>query len=148
MPGDLFPVFVTAPIDLAPAAPERLFGKAFRWNFTEDDFEVDGNGRLVEVDEKEAFVQWCVLAATVERGAHPVYSGQFGIEKQRVLDATPDVVESEAEVVITEALATTDNRVYLVGGFQFAREGPTLSADFTIVPVEGSPEPMSISIGE
>lgn len=148
MSPSLFPTFTAAPIDPAPASPERLYGTGYRWNFFTGDFEVDGNGRLIEIDEQEQFAEWCVLALLVERNAHPVYSDSFGVDKRRVIGIDTLLAEAEVQAVIEDALANSDDRVYIVGDFEFARSEGTLDVTFTVIPIEGSPLPLSFSLGE
>lgn len=146
MVSPLFPVFSPAPIVTDPEPPDRLFGTGFKWNFEEHDFVLDGNGRPEEIDEKEQFAQWIVLALLIQRFAYPIYSSEFGIDKERLVGIDTNIAEAETQIVIEDALVNVDQRVYLVQDFEFERSGTTLNVEFRVVPVEGSPIPQTFSV--
>lgn len=137
MVSPLFPVFVPAPISQAQEPADRILGKAFSWDFTTNDFVIDGNGRLIEIDDRDALVQWIVLALSIQRSAFPVYSNNFGMDIEHIIGIDTNIAEAETQMAIEDALVNSDERVYLVTDFEFDLSGTTLNVEFRVIPVEG-----------
>lgn len=94
------------------------------FDFQSGDFAIDGTGAILPCDGVEAWKQWCIKTISTTRFACLAYSGEIGIERQR-LDALSsyDAVCLELEKEITEALlADPAGRTYAVCDFSFTRK--------------------------
>lgn len=94
------------------------------FDFQLGDFAVDGAGGIVRCDGVEAWKQWCVKTICTTRFACLAYSGEIGIERQRIAELSSyDTVCLELEKEITEALlADPAGRTYAVYDFSFLRK--------------------------
>ncbi len=99
-------------------APSCLF------NFQTGDFAVDGAGAILACDGVEAWKQWCIKTIATTRFACLAYSGEIGIERQRLEGVSSyEALCLELEKEITEALlADPAGRTYAVCDFSFTRQ--------------------------
>lgn len=76
------------------------------WDFKEDKFLYDGNGRHIIVTENKAIEVWVYKALKTERFSYLAYSWQYGIELHPFIGKVMSVQErySELKRVIVECL--------------------------------------------
>lgn len=98
------------------------------------DFE---KGRIYGfVDEREAVKQAIMLILNTERYKFLIYSWNYGVELEELIGTHPDIVEDEAERLISEALLQ-DDRITAVYDFEFSRNRDTLLVNFKVDSIYG-----------
>lgn len=88
------------------------------------------------VDEKEAVKQAIMLILNTERYKFLIYSWNYGAELEALIGTHPDIVEDEAERLISEALLQ-DDRITAVYDFEFSRNRDTLLVNFKVDSIYG-----------
>ena len=88
------------------------------------------------VDEREAVKQAIMLILNTERYKFLIYSGNYGAELEALIGTHPDIVEDEAERLISEALLQ-DDRITAVYDFEFGRNRDTLLVNFKVDSIYG-----------
>ena len=88
------------------------------------------------VDEKEAVKQAIMLILNTERYKFLIYSWNYGAELEALVGTHPDIVEDEAERLISEALLQ-DDRITAVYDFEFSRNRDTLLVNFKVDSIYG-----------
>lgn len=88
------------------------------------------------VDEREAVKQAIMLILNTERYKFLIYSWNYGAELEALIGTHPDIVEDEAERLISEALLQ-DDRITAVYDFEFGRNRDTLLANFKVDSIYG-----------
>lgn len=83
--------------------------KEIEWNFeTNTPILVDGNFKVVE--KNQALMTWIYKAIKTERFRYGIYSWDYGCEIESLINKgfTKDLIKSEVERFITEALSTNE----------------------------------------
>ena len=88
------------------------------------------------IDEKEAVKQAIMLILNTERYKFLIYSWNYGTELEALVGTHPDIVEDEAERLISEALLQ-DDRITTVYDFEFSRNRDTLLVNFKVDSIYG-----------
>lgn len=88
------------------------------------------------IDEKEAVKQAIMLILNTERYKFLIYSWNYGAELETLIGTHPDIVEDEAERLISEALLQ-DDRITAVYDFEFGRNRDTLLVNFKVDSIYG-----------
>lgn len=88
------------------------------------------------IDEREAVKQAIMLILNTERYKFLIYSWNYGAELETLIGTHPDIVEDEAERLISEALLQ-DDRITAVYDFEFSRNRDTLLVNFKVDSVYG-----------
>lgn len=88
------------------------------------------------IDEKEAVKQAIMLILNTERYKFLIYSWNYGVELEALIGTHPDIVEDEAERLISEALLQ-DDRITAVYDFEFSRNRDTLLVNFKVDSIYG-----------
>lgn len=88
------------------------------------------------IDEKEAVKQAIMLILNTERYKFLIYSWNYGAELEELIGTHPDIVEDEAERLISEALLQ-DDRITAVYDFEFSRNKDTLLVNFKVDSIYG-----------
>lgn len=88
------------------------------------------------VDEKEALKQAIMLILNTERYKFLIYSWDYGAELEALIGTHPDIVEDEAERLISEALLQ-DDRITAVYDFEFSRNRDALLVNFKVDSIYG-----------
>jgi hypothetical protein len=88
------------------------------------------------IDEKEAVKQAIMLILNTERYKFLIYSWNYGAELEELIGTHPDIVEDEAERLISEALLQ-DDRITAVYDFEFSRNKDTLLVSFKVDSIYG-----------
>lgn len=88
------------------------------------------------IDEKEAVKQAIMLILNTERYKFLIYSWNYGAELEALIGTHPDIVEDEAERLISEALLQ-DDRITAVYDFEFSRNRDTLIVNFKVDSIYG-----------
>ena len=88
------------------------------------------------IDEKEAVKQAIMLILNTERYKFLIYSWNYGVELEALICTHPDIVEDEAERLISEALLQ-DDRITAVYDFEFSRNRDTLLVNFKVDSIYG-----------
>ena len=88
------------------------------------------------IDEKEAVKQAIMLILNTERYKFLIYSWNYGAELETLIGTHPDIVEDEAERLISEALLQ-DDRITAVYDFEFSRNRDTLLVNFKVNSIYG-----------
>lgn len=90
-------------------------------------------------DGLEAMQQAIKLALGTQRYRHEIFSWDYGSELNAVLGQDYQLAQSEAKRYITEALAQ-DERITDVNGFEFKKNGRTMTVSFTVSTIFGEIE--------
>ena len=88
------------------------------------------------IDEKEAVKQAIMLILNTERYKFLIYSWNYGAELETLIGTHPEIVEDEAERLISEALLQ-DDRITAVYDFEFSRNRDTLLVNFKVDSIYG-----------
>jgi hypothetical protein len=88
------------------------------------------------IDEREAVKQAIMLILNTERYKFLIYSWNYGAELETLIGTHPNIVEDEAERLISEALLQ-DDRITAVYDFEFSRNRDTLLVNFKVDSVYG-----------
>lgn len=88
------------------------------------------------IDEKEAVKQAIMLILNTERYKFLIYSWNYGAELEALIGTHPDIVEDEAERLVSEALLQ-DDRITAVYDFEFSRNRDTLLVNFKVDSIYG-----------
>jgi hypothetical protein len=80
----------------APEDPPQPFGRTWAFNWAAGRFYRRG-GAPVEVRGLDSLVQWLQLARYTQRGAHAVFSDDFGMDGPEDWMGTVDVVEAASD---------------------------------------------------
>ncbi|MNS58769.1 hypothetical protein D3C72_916980 [compost metagenome] len=104
----------------AEAETTTLFGRSWRFDFDGGEFMITPTGKVVEADEKEAWIQWCMKTILTARYRYLIYSRDYGHELEDLIGSGVHraVYESEIQRMVQEALLT-DSRTARVDGFEF-----------------------------
>lgn len=96
------------------------------------DFRMDGAGRMTEASGFEAYMQWCMKAASTQRYACLAYPDEIGTElEEDMQEPTREAVESAVENDIVEALMVNPRTEY-VNDFTFDWDGGRLTCSFLV----------------
>lgn len=124
--AELYPIFELPQTVTESMQTESLpqYRSSCSFDFGQGDFALDGAGAMQACDGVEAWKQWCIKTIATTRFACLAYSGEIGIEKQRLAElSTYAAVCLELEREITEALlADPAGRTYAVQDFTFTRQ--------------------------
>ena len=88
------------------------------------------------IDEREAVQQAIMLLLNTERYKFLIYSWNYGAELEALVGTHPDIVEDEAERLISEALPQ-DDRITAVYDFEFSRNRDALLVSFKVDSIYG-----------
>lgn len=128
----LFPVFDVPQISTPAPPEEQKYKPSVYFDYVLGDFRRDGANKLVVVDGREAWMQWCIKTVVTERLDRMSYSSDIGAELEEALkQADTEAVESALERTITEALMVNPKTEY-VRDFQFTWDSDGLHCEFTI----------------
>lgn len=137
--AELFPTMPTPDLYEENNQTTINYGKAWAYDFENNEFVIDGAGRFIELDGYEAWKQWCKKTAMTQRYAHLIYSSNYGTELEEARKQPKRAaVQSDTERTITEALLA-DPRTGSVKDFKFTWDGANLLVDFIVVPTIGGP---------
>ena len=128
----LFPEFEVPDMDGEEDAVEDGYKRSVFFDVEKGDFHMDGAGRMTEASGFEAYMQWCMKAASTQRYACLAYPDEIGTElEEDVQEPTREAVESAVEGDITEALMANPRTEY-VGDFAFEWNGGLLTCSFLV----------------
>lgn len=106
----ILPTFNEIEIEVAESRKVELpVYKEIAWDFKENKpIIVDGNFKVVE--KNEALKTWIYKAIKTERFRYGIYSWDYGSEIESLINKgfTKDLIKSEVERFITEALSTNE----------------------------------------
>lgn len=109
-------------------ADEKLSSRSWKLDLT--------GGRLAgEIDGAEALKQAVMIALSVPRYEHLIFSDQFGHELDGLIGRDPDYIEAAAPGLIADALLP-DDRVAGIGGLTLETEGDQAKLVFTVLAVK------------
>lgn len=113
----------------------------YAWDFEQDKFIYDGNGRHLTVQGKEAVKVWIYKALKTERYQYLVYSWGYGIELKPFIGKVMSVQErlSELKRVIVECLMVNPY-IKSIDSIEFVNEGDTVQGYITLTTVYGEVE--------
>jgi len=132
----LFPVFEVPETEEEEDVAAISGRRSVLFDMESGDFVLDGAGRMIEADEQEAYVQWCVKAVTTARYACRAYPDEIGTELDLALEEdSREAVESGVEKEITECLMVNPLTEY-VGDFEFTWDTGRLAVSFTVKKVD------------
>lgn len=80
--------------------------KEYAWDFEQDRFIYDSNGKHILLEGNDALKVWCYKVLRTERFTYLAYSKRFGIELYPFMAKIMDVMHRKSELnrMITEAL--------------------------------------------
>ena len=80
--------------------------KEYAWDFKNDCFKLDGNGKMIQQEGNEALKVWIIKALRTERYRHLAYSWRYGLSMYRLINKVMAVGERRSELrrYITETL--------------------------------------------
>jgi hypothetical protein len=141
----LYPTFEIPDETEDSGEEEVTYPTSFAFDFEAGDFVTQG-GKVEPAEGYKAWLQWCVKAALIQRGAHLVYTDDYGTDLDEITEANGRAeVESAVEAAITEALLV-DPRTGGVSDFVHSWAGDELGVSFTVEPTIGTPERIDVTI--
>lgn len=138
--SDAFP-FVGASDALIQAVQEEeelpLF-KEYAWDFKENRFRYDRNGRRIVVEGAEAIEVWVYKALATERYQYEAYSWQYGIELKPFIGLVMGVEErvSELKRIIIECLMVNPY-IRSIDSIEFSQNGAQASVEILLTTIYG-----------
>lgn len=80
--------------------------REYAWDFENDCFKYDGNGKHILLEKNEALETWIYKALKTERYSYIAYSWQYGIELKPFVGKVMSVQERKSELkrIIVECL--------------------------------------------
>ncbi|HOV80184.1 MAG TPA: DUF2634 domain-containing protein, partial [Bacillota bacterium] len=100
------------------------FGRSWRFDFDAGEFVMTPTGRVAEIRDTDAWLEWCKKALQTARYRYLVYSRNYGQEFDDLIGRhlTRAGNESEIKRIVTECLMV-DPRTAAVENFTFRWEG-------------------------
>ena len=138
--SDAFP-FVGASDTVIQAVQEEqelpLF-KEYAWDFKENHFRYDRNGRRIIVSGAEAIEVWVYKALATERFQYEAYSWQYGIELKPFIGLVMGVEErvSELKRIIVECLMVNPY-IRSIDSIDFSQDGAEASLEIVLSTIYG-----------
>ncbi|NBH99108.1 DUF2634 domain-containing protein [Anaerotruncus sp. 1XD22-93] len=128
----LFPEFEVPDMDDEEDDAEEGYKRSVFFDVEAGDFRMDGAGRMTEASGFEAYMQWCMKAASTQRYACLAYPDEIGTElEEDMQEPTREAVESAVENDIVEALMVNPRTEY-VNDFTFDWDGGRLTCSFLV----------------
>ena len=129
--AELYPDFTLTADEITASLEKKQkpqYASSCSFDFQLGDFATDGTGAIQRCDGVEAWKQWCIKTICTTRFACLAYSGEIGIERQRLMALSSyEAVCLGLEKEITEALlADPAGRTYAVSDFTFSRRADTI----------------------
>lgn len=95
-----------AAVQTTPTEEDLPLFKEYAWDFENDKFLYDGNGRHILLEGNEALKVWIYKVLKTERFMYLAYSKRFGIELYPFMAKVMSVLQRKSELrrMITEAL--------------------------------------------
>lgn len=95
-----------AAVQTTPNATELTLFKEYAWDFDNDCFIYDGDGKHILLEGNEALKIWCYKALKTERFMYLAYTRGFGIEFYPFVAKVMGVMQRKSELkrMVTEAL--------------------------------------------
>ena len=116
----------------APPTEKYESGITPEFDFERGDFVCSGARKMVPIDGREAYVQWCQKIVRTERMAHLAYGDEIGVEMHAAMALDdPWAVKSAIERTVTEALMVNKRTEY-VRAFEFTMDGDELHVSFIV----------------
>lgn len=101
-------------------------------------FRLAENGHIEGfVDGREAVAQAVKLMLSTERFAYPIFSPDYGVEREDLIGARREFVVGDIERRIAETLAE-DDRITGIKDFELTFCGETANVSFTAVTIFGN----------
>ena len=118
------------------------------FDFEKGDFATDGRGAIQHCEGVEAWKQWCIKTICTTRFACLAYSGEIGIERQRLKSLSSYASVCLAlEKEITEALmADPAGRTYSVSDFSFDNQGDRILVTCKVMGKEQQQIELSVEV--
>lgn len=115
---------------------DTKYKRTMRWDAEIGDFVRDGANKVQECSGKEGFMIWCLKIAMTERYSCLAYPDEIGAELEDATDDDePEIVESQVEKTITEAIQVNPRTEY-VGDFNFSWDGDEMHCTFNVKGIE------------
>lgn len=107
--------------------------KSPSFDYKNNKVNVEPNGTVRNVDDKESYRFWVIKCLLTERFKYLGYGTDFGVEIESIMqsDYPRDIAESEIQRTITEALSI-DERTLSVENFTFEWKGEAVWITFEI----------------
>lgn len=127
------------PLESVGGSAGAVWGISPSFDYEVGDIALDGAGRVVMADAREAWLMWCVKAVLTEKGACLAYSDNIGTSMNWALEQTERAAQQEALInAITDALRTDPSRRTLsVGDFSFTWSADSVCISFTLLGADG-----------
>ena len=123
---NLFPEIENPPVEeeFQETEDQIHFGRSWRFDYDAGDFVLTPTGKVADVQEVDAWLEWCKKAIRTERYKYLVYSRSYGQEFEDLIARHLPRAANESEIIriVTETLMV-DPRTASVGNFTFRWEG-------------------------
>ena len=95
-----------AAVQITPTETELPLFKEYAWDFDNDCFIYDGDGKHILLEGNDAVKIWCYKALKTERFMYLAYTHGFGIELYPFMAKVMGVMQRKSELkrMVTEAL--------------------------------------------
>lgn len=115
--------YAFAAIQNATTEEELPLFKEYAWDFDEDCFIYDGNGKHVLLEGNEAVKIWCYKVLKTERFMYLAYTHGFGIELYPFMAKVMGIKQRKSELkrMVTEALMVNPY-IVSIDGIDFEEE--------------------------
>jgi len=100
------------------------FGRSWRYNFEKGEFELSLTRKVTEINDVDAWVEWCKKALATQRYRYMAYSRNHGHEFEDLISRNLSRQGNESEIkrIVTETLMV-DPRTAVVENFTFDWDG-------------------------
>ena len=123
------------------------FGRSFYFDFNEGEFIKTATGKLQELDDIDAWVEWCRKALKTARYRYLAYTRSYGQEFEDLISRhlTREGNESEIKRLTTECLML-DPRTQSVDNFVFEWNGNEVYFTFEVTNVRNETVTLTESV--
>ena len=145
----LYPTFASPEIKGFKTEVNAEYKGGLYFDFMTGDIRIDGSGKIVRADEKNAWLQWCEKSILTQFNAFLAYSSAYGADMQYVMDQTTkqareDAIKSEIRIALQNDPA---RRTLEINDFAFEWDVDSVKVTFTVYGADGYTGNISVELG-
>lgn len=127
------------PLTKRAGRSQAIYGISPVFDYERGDIMLDGAGRVVMADAREAWLMWCVKSVLTEKDSCLAYSDNVGTNMRWALEQNERAAQQEALInAITDALmADPCRRTLSVSEFSFKWSEDSVQISFTLTGADG-----------
>lgn len=145
---DLFPTFAAPEVEVVQEVANPEYKNGLYFDFETGDLRISGSGKIIEANERDAWLQWCVKSILTQFNAYLSYSDAYGADMIHALSRDGREAKEEAiEQEIKNALLNDpSNRTVEVSGFSYSWDVDSVRVEFTVLGADGYTGQLTVSL--